>query len=310
MPIIQHLGTAISSGGNPGEDASSPITDYASAGLWHTNTGGDQLAWIQKSGINGGSPYQVFCQYSNNYLWGAVGRWVGSDNTASNASGGKYRWCSCKNPSNGDNDWGQATHTFNSNFNKFTGGESARTRLWFEAQSNRTRVLFSGIVGHSNPLEYTMTDSNTWGTRMQGESDYFRNDQGVTTGDRLGTHDSGTTGTPANDWLTIGRQVSDGEGVSATSNDVFMIVFCEQQRWDNNDWSAMNGLGWKRSGVSGQWPRHSNQSQDPTFWTSNHIDTGGNVSGDGFGVICEDSNNGDLRDNYDGKMILMVTLFG
>ena len=133
----------------PGEEASSPITNYTQAGEWHANTGGDQLAWIQKSGINGGSPYQVFCQYSNGHLWGAIGRWVGSDSTASNAGGGKYRWCSCKNPadtsSGNQNDWGQATHTFNQNFNKFTGGESARTRLWFEGQGNKTRVLFSGI---------------------------------------------------------------------------------------------------------------------------------------------------------------------
>tara|TARA_B000000565_G_C23753921_1_gene365757 strand:- start:78 stop:1004 length:927 start_codon:yes stop_codon:yes gene_type:complete len=307
MPIQQML-LGLGAKDKPGEEASSPITNYTQAGEWHSNTGGDQLAWIQKSGINGGSPYQVFCQYSNGHLWGAVGRWVGSDSTASNASGGKYRWSSCKNPNNGDNDWGQATHTFNQNFNKWNGGESARTRLWFEGQGNKTRVLFTGIVGRGDPLEYDMTDSNAWGTRMQAITDYYKNDQGVTTGDRLGTYSSSTS-TPSDDWKTIGRQVSDGEATNATSNDVFMIVFCQQSRWDNNDWTAMNGLGWKRSGVSGQWPRHSNGSQDPAFWTANHIDTGGTVSGNGMGVIAEDSDNGAIRDNYDGKMILMVNIF-
>tara|TARA_B100001029_G_scaffold137314_1_gene116391 strand:+ start:303 stop:1229 length:927 start_codon:yes stop_codon:yes gene_type:complete len=307
MPIQQML-LGVGGGAKPGEESSSPITNYTQAGEWHSNTGGDQLAWIQKSGINGGSPYQVFCQYSNGHLWGAVGRWVGSDNTASNASGGYYRWCTCKNPNNGDNDWGQATHTFNQNFNKWNGSESARTRLWFEGQGNKTRVLFTGIVGRGDPLEYDMSDSNTWGTRMQGITDYYKNDQGVTTGDQLGSYSS-TTSTPSDDWKTIGRQVSDGEAVGATSNDVFMIVFCVAGKWTNNDWTQMNGLGWKRSGVSGQWPRTGNQSSFPTFWTQNHIDTGGTVSGDGVGVICEDSDNGALRDNYDGKMILMVNIF-
>ena len=184
--------------------------------------------------------------------------------------------------------------------------ESARTRLWFEGQGNKTRVLFTGIVGRGDPLEYDMTDSNAWGTRMQVITDYYKNDQGVTTGDKL--------------VLTVlvlvlhqmtGKQLEDRyltEKTNATSNDVFMIVFCQQSRWIIMI-GQMNGLGWKRSGVSGQWPRHSNGSQDPAFWTANHIDTGGTVSGNGMGVIAEDSDNGAIRDNYDGKMILMVNIF-
>ena len=308
MPIIQHLGTAISSGGNPGEDASSPIENMTDANDWNSNTGGDQLAWIKKSGINGGAALQVYCQVSNGYLWGAAARFAGGDSTASNASGGKYRWSSCKNPNNGDNDWGQATHTFNPQFVKFTGSESARTRLWFEAQGNRTRLLLSG-VDYTNPIEYSMTDSNTWGTRMQGETDYYRNDQGVTTGAKLGTFDSGATGTPAEDWKAIGRQVSDGEGVNATSNDVGMIIICAENKWDNNDFTQMNCIGWKRSGVSGQWPRHSNQNQEPTFVTVDNVANGDTWPADGMAVIAENCDNGVVKNQPDGEIVLMVNLF-
>lgn len=295
-------------GGPIGEAEGNPITNYTEAAAWNTATGGDQLAWISKSGINGGAALQVYCQVSNGYLWGAAARFAGGDNTASNASGGRYRWCSCKNPSAGDNDWGQATHTFNPQFVKFTGNESARTRLWFEAQGNRTRLLITGC-DYNNPIEYSMGDSNTWGTRMQGESDYYRNDQGVTTGDRLGTYHS-NTGTPTEDWRTIGRQVSDGEGTGVTSNDVSMIVICEQQRWDNNDWTNMNCIGWKRSGVSGQWPMHGgNGSGDPAFITTDNVAQGNNVPGDGMAVIAENCNNGDMRNQPDGEIVLMVNLF-
>ena len=294
-------------GGAPGESSSQPITDYASASEWNSNTGGDQLAWIQKSGINSGNPLQVYCQVSNGYLWGAAARFAGGDSTATNASGGKYRWCSCKNPNNGDNDWGQATHTFNATFSKFNGNESARTRLWFEAQGNRTRLLLSG-VDYGNPIEYSMTDSNTWGTRMQGETDYYRNDEGGTSGDRLGTYHS-NTGTPAEDWKAIGRQISDGESTNATSNDVGMIVIGDESTWSSNDFNAVNLIGYKRSGVSGQWPRHSNGSQDPTFITEDNIANGTTIGGDGFGVIAENCDNGVIKNQPDGEIVLMVNLF-
>ncbi len=293
--------------GPVGESSDSPIEDAAGAAEWNTNTGGDQLAWIQKSGINGGAPLQVYCQWSNSYLWGAAARFAGGDSTASNASGGKYRWCSCKNPQNNDNDWGQATHTFNATFVKFNGTESARTRLWFEAQGNRTRLLLTG-VDYTNPIEYSMTNSDTWGTRMQGETDYYRNDQGVTTGTGLGTYHS-NTGTPSEDWKAIGRQISDGEGVNAGSNDVGMIVIGDESTWSGNDFNQVNLIGWKRSGVSGLWPRHSNQSQDPTFWTEDNIANGNNVSGDGMAVIAENCNNGDVKNQPDGEIVLMVNLF-
>tara|TARA_B100001175_G_C19509000_1_gene642540 strand:- start:404 stop:1336 length:933 start_codon:yes stop_codon:yes gene_type:complete len=309
MPIIQHLGTAFASGGGPpGESQNSPITDYTKATEWNNNTGGDTLAWIQKSGINGGAALQVYCQVSNGYLWGAAARFAGGDSTASNASGGRYRWCSCKNPNANDNDWGMATHTFNPQFVKFAGNESARTRLWFEADCNRTRLLLTG-VDYGNPIEYTMTTTQKWGQRMEGESDYYRNDQGVTTGDKLGTFDSSATGTPSDDWKAIGRQVSDGEATSATSNDVGMIVICEENKWDNNDWSNMNCIGWKRSGVSGQWPRRGDNSADPTFWTEDNVANGNNCPGDGMAVIAENCNNGDMRNQPDGEIVLMVNLF-
>ena len=307
MPIIQHLAAAGGVAGPPGESENSPIETIADATDWNTNTGGDTLAWIKKSGINGGAALQVYCQLSNGYLWGAAARYVGSDSTASNASGGKYRWSSCKNPNDGDNDWGQATHTFNPQFVKFSGSGSARTRLWFEAQGNRTRLLLSGLE-YTNPIEYSMTDSNTWGTRMQGETDYYRNDQGITTGDRLGTYHS-NTGTPANDWKAIGRQVSDGEGTGATSNDVGMIILCEEDKWSGNDWTAMNLIGWKRSGVSGQWPRRGDNTADPTFWAIDDIANGTNVGGDGMGVLAENCDNGNVKNSSDGKIVLMVNLF-
>ena len=307
MPIIQHLGTAISSGGDPGESEDSPIQNITDANDWNSNTGGDQLAWIKKSGINGGAALQVYCQVSNGYLWGAAARFAGGDSTASNASGGRYRWCSCKNPNNGDNDWGQATHTFNPQFRKFDGNESARTKLWFEAQGNRTRLLLSG-VDYGNPIEYSMTDSNTWGTRMEGETDYYRNDQGGTSGDRLGTYHS-NTGTPVEDWKAIGRQISDGESVNATSNDVGMIVIGDEGTWSGNDFNAVNLIGYKRSGVSGQWPRRGDQGGDPTFWTEDNIANGNSIGGDGMGVIAENCDNGVLRNQPDGEIVLMVNLF-
>ena len=299
-------------GGEPqgpiGEAENNPITEMSEANTWNSATGGDQLAWIAKSGINGGAALQVYCQVSNGYLWGAAARFAGGDDNASPASGGRYRWCSCKNPNNGDNDWGQATHTFNPQFVKFQGNESARTRLWFEAQGNRTRLLITGC-DYNNPIEYSMTDSNTWGTRMQGETDYYRNDQGVTTGDRLGTYHS-NTGTPTEDWRAIGRQVSDGEGVSVTSNDVGMIVICAENKWSNNDWSNMNLIGYKRSGVSGQWPMHGgNSGGNPVFWTEDNVANGNNIGGDGYGVIAENCNNGDVRNQPDGEIVLMVNLF-
>ena len=295
-------------GGPIGQAEGNPITDMSEANTWNSESGGDQLAWIAKSGINGGAALQVYCQVSNGYLWGAAARFAGGDSTASNASGGRYRWCSCKNPNNGDNDWGQATHTFNPTFRKFDGNESARTRLWFEAQGNRTRLLITGC-DYNNPIEYSMTDSNTWGTRMQGETDYYRNDQGVTTGDRLGTYHS-NTGTPADDWKAIGRQVSDGEAQGVTSNDVGMIVICEENKWDNNDWTNMNCIGWKRSGVSGQWPMHGgNSGGNPTFWTEDNVANGNNCPGDGMAVIAENCNNGDMRNQPDGEIVLMVNLF-
>lgn len=300
----------VSAGGGasgPAGSQANPITDMTLANAWNSTTGGDQLAWIAKSGINGGAALQVYCQVSNGYLWGAAARFAGGDSTATNASGGKYRWCSCKNPNNNDNDWGQATHTFNATFVKFNGTESARTRLWFEAQGNRTRLLLSG-VDYTNPIEYSMTDSNTWGTRMQGETDYYRNDQGGTSGDRLGTYHS-NTGTPPEDWKAIGNQISDGESVTATSNDVGMIVIGDESTWSNNDFNQVNLIGYKRSGVSGQWPRHSNQSQDPTFWTEDNVANGNNISGDGFGVIAENCDNGNLKNQPDGEIVLMVNLF-
>ena len=308
MPIIQHLGTAISAGGAIGESQSNPIQSYSDASQWNTNTGGDQLAWIKKSGINGGAALQVYCQVSNGYFWGAAARFAGGDSTASNASGGRYRWCSCKNPNATDNDWGMQTHTFNAQFVKFNGTESARTRLWFEADCNRTRLLLTG-VDYTNPIEYTMTTTQKWGQRMEGETDYYRNDQGVTTGDKLGTYDSGATGTPAEDWKAIGRQVSDGEAQSATSNDVGMIVICAENKWDNNDWTTMNLIGYKRSGVSGQWPRRGDNTADPTFITEDNIANGTTISGDGMGVIAENCDNGVVKNQPDGEIVLMVNLF-
>ena len=47
-----------------------PIIDDATGALWASQQGSvSGVAYVQKSGLNGGNPYEVYCVYTSNKLW-------------------------------------------------------------------------------------------------------------------------------------------------------------------------------------------------------------------------------------------------
>ena len=67
------------------------------------------------------------------------------------------------------------------------------------------------------------------------------------------------------------------------------------------------GMGWKRSGFDTQWPQvDGNAGTTPTFDTSNNnADSGGNH----YGVVCQNSSNGDMRNVSNGVITMLVEVF-
>jgi len=278
MPTFLGAGRAGITGGGGGViygTQDNPITDDATGALWAASLAGGAVsgvAYVQKSGLNSGNPYQVYCAYVSSKLWVMAGVFAGADST--NGPSGFFRWCPCKSPTNStNNDWGTATHVFNDtyDFTNYTGNDkSARSRAWAELATNRSRFFFYN-QGQTSPLIYSFTGSSgggenaSWGTRMKTVSDYFRNsnvtDQSQTpsfgASDIVGTVPSGTLQDTR--WSRLGLGASDEESTTANSHDVVMIV--AQGTTSNStstDWgnSGQNqaGLGVKRSQVSGDFP--------------------------------------------------------
>jgi len=203
--------------------------------------------------------------------------WASKDATASNWSGNSsnyQRWIVVNDP-NGLGDWGQATHTFNDNYDFYgyaANDKSARSRIWFELAKNNSYFKF---IGHdqNNDLFYTMRSTKAWGVRMKDPSDggdgsnnYFNNGGSPavkvfnSTITSNVTADGGGTAVFQNSrWKNLGLGVTDGEATTANSNDVIMIVANSQGTIGVGDGGfSVNdgypGIGGKRSQVSGNFP--------------------------------------------------------
>jgi len=313
MPTFLGAGRAgiTGSGGEaPIGTQDNPITDDATGASWAASLAGSTVsgvAYVQKSGLNSGNPYQVYCAYVSSKLWVMAGVFAGADGT--NGPSGFYRWCPCKSPTNStNNDWGTATHVFNDTYDytSYTGNnKSARSRAWAELATNRSRFLFYN-QSQTSPLIYSFNSGSgggenaSWGTRMKTLSDYFRNGttDGIGTSDLVGTVPSGTLQDTR--WSRLGLGASDGEATNANSHDVVMII--AQGNTSNNTnttWgnSGQNhtGLGVKRSQVSGDYP---------TSFTFN-----GTADDAKCGVILNPgSYNGNISFDTDGHIIIYQAL--
>ena len=292
-----------------GNDSNLPIENDTHASSWNASSGGEGFPWVKISGINSGNAFRVYSKYADGKLYCMAGRWCGSDNNATNAGSGKIRWECNKNPndnsSGNQNDWGSLTHVFNDDVdyslaaNKTSTTKSARTLLWNHTCS-RTLWTFSG-VDQSADLLWDMSASESMATRMKTRgpnsgTDYFRNGSGgVQHGSRV---DSGLrSGYSAVDssWSNIRIGITDGEDVNAGSNDVFMIRFDA-----SNDWANDNGVGWKRSNVSGNW------GSNMTFDTSNDNNP---AASNKYGVVAENCDNGSMKNRANGIICCLVNAF-
>ena len=290
-----------------------PITDDATGALWAASLAGattSGVAYVQKSGLNSGNPYQVYCAYVSSKLWVMAGVFAGADSNNTSSGANLFRWCPCKSPTNStNNDWGTGTHVFNDTFDYtgYTGnGRSARSRAWAELATNRSRFLFYN-QGQTSPLIYSFTGSSgggenaSWGTRMKTLSDYFRNGtaaENIGSSDIVGTVPSGTLQDTR--WSRLGLGASDGEATTANTHDVVMIVAQgttsngTSTAWSNSGQNQA-GLGVKRSQVSGDYP---------TSFTFNG--TGGDSK---CGVILNPgSYNGNITFDTDGHIIIYQAL--
>ena len=295
---------------DPGTVSSAAIENDTQAASWaSTTTGNEGYPWVKISGVNSGSPFQVYSKYADSKLYCMAGRWCGSDNNATNAGSGKIRWECNKNPndnsSGNQNDWGSLTHVFNETVdysissNKTSTSKSARTLLWNHT-CNRTLWTFSGVE-QSADLLWDMSASESMATRMKTRgpnsgTDYFRNGSGgVQYGSRV---DSGLrSGYSAVDssWSNIRIGITDGEDVNAGSNDVFMIRFDA-----SDDWANDNGVGWKRSNVTGNW------GSSLSFDTSNDNN---NAASNTYGVVAENCDNGAMKNRANGIICCLVNAF-
>ena len=273
MPTFLGAGRAGITGGG-GEviygTQDNPITDDATGASWAAGlaSGDSDVAYVQKSGLNGGNPYQVYCRYASSKLWVMAGVFAGADSTNSSSGNGFFRWAPCQSPtSTSNNDWGTGTHVFNDNYN-FTGytsaDRSARSRAWAELQTNRSRFQFYNQAQTSD-LTYSFTGSSgggenaSWGDRMKTLSDYFRNgtSSNIGSSDIVKSVPSGTLQDTR--WSRLGLGASDGEGASANTNDIVMIVAqgtttnTINSSWDSSGQNH-SGLGVKRSQASNGYP--------------------------------------------------------
>ena len=177
---------------------------------------------------------------------------------------------------------------------------SARTILWNKNRSS-TLWTFHG-VDQTSDLLFNMGVDESWSVCMQSRgpsngTDYFQNTAGgVVAGQRVDNGlVSGFDSTVDSTWSQIRIGISDGEDVNAGSNDVFMIFF------DNdNGFSNTNGVGWKRSNVTGNW------GSSLTFDTTN--DSNGAPS-NYYGVVAENSDNGNMRNRSNGIICCLVNAF-
>ena len=244
-----------------------PITTDAEGALWGASTGTNSgPAYVQKAGLNGGNPYEVYCVYNSNKLWVMAGVFAGNDST--NGPSGFYRWAPCQNPNTSNsNDWGTSTHTFNDNYD-FTSynqpDRSARSRAWAELATNKSRFYFFNQA-QSGALIYTFSSNSpgganaSWGTRMKTVTDYFQNGGTlqITANDIVKSEPSGTLTDTR--WSRLGLGATDAEATNANTNDIVMLVAQgTTSNGTSTDWndSGQNsaGLGVKRSQVSGEFP--------------------------------------------------------
>ena len=272
------IGGSAGGGGVIGSEGN-PITDDTTGQQWAATTGGNNsgVAFVQKSGLNGGNPYEVYCVYNSNKLWVMAGVFAGNDST--NSPSGVYRWAPCKNPNTSNsNDWGTSTHTFNDNYD-FTSynqaDRSARSRAWAELATTKSRFYFFN-QSQSGALIYTFSSNSpggasaSWGTRMKSVTDYFRNktsgsNPSIASNDIVKSVPSGTI--TDSRWARLGLGASDEESTTANSHDVIMIV--AQGNTDNTtntSWSSSGqdkaGLGVKRCQVSGEFPTNFTFNRD------------------------------------------------
>ena len=273
MPTFLGAGRAgiiSGSGGGVIGSEGNPITDDTTGAAWAatTTSGSSGVAYVQKAGLNGGNPYEVYCVYTSSKLWVMAGVFAGNDPT--NGPSGFFRWCPCKNPNtNNSNDWGTSTHTFNDNYD-FTGynqaNRSARSRAWAELATNKSRFYFFNQA-QTSALIYTFGSTSagganaSWGTRMKTVTDYFRNGGAANAhgaNDIVKSVPSGTLQDTR--WGRLGLGASDAEATTANTNDVVMISAqansdgtTTNTNWDSSD-QKKSGLGVKRSQVSGEFP--------------------------------------------------------
>lgn len=294
-----------------GSSPSSAIESDAQAANWNDNTGGNGLAWVKISGFNNNNEFLVYSKFANNKLYCMAARWCGSDNTQSNSGNtGKIRWEATKDPnqsgSGNQNDWGSGTHTFNAEVdysipgNETANNLSARTILWNKNRSS-TLWTFHG-VDQTSDLLFNMAVDESWSVCMQSRgpssgTDYFQNTAAtVVAGQRVDNGlVSGFDSTVDSSWSQIRIGITDGESVTAGSNDVFMIFFD-----DSNDFGNTNGVGWKRSNVTGNW------GSSMTFDTSNDNNA---ANSNYYGVIAENSDNGSMRNRANGIICCLVNAF-
>ena len=243
-------------------------------------------------------------------------RFAGSDSSTSPAdNGNRTKWMCCRNPNDTDSneisDWGSGTHTFNEFFDYSTEADitkSARTRLWNKSNS-RTLFVFhrSDQTNIQDRLVYDMTNAESWSTRMKTRgpgsgTDYWQNGASVQAGSVISsTVEFGTKHDSSFNNIYAG--VTDAEAAGAATNDAAMIWFDD----NGNGFANGYGIGWKRSGAGTQWPQVSGSAgTTPTFDTTfNTADSGSNY----YGILCENSANGDMRNRALSIVTLLVNPF-
>ena len=304
----------------PGESAGTAIESDNQASLWAAKNANPGYPWVKISGIDGGNgsgnAFQIYSEYTDSKLFCLAARFAGGDNSTSNAGSSKIRWSMCRNPnltsSGNQNDWGSGTHVFNNTLDFSTGSDatdatkSARTALWNHSTSKTLFKFLNLDQTGSGDLVYNMANTESWSTRMKTRglgsgTDYGQNGSGVVTGSNLISNVAQGTKS-GSDFDNVYAGTTDGEASDANSNDVCMI-------WFDNDTGFSNGTGcgWKRSGFGSQWPRVSgDDSQTPTFDTSNNnSDSGGGY----YGIIVQNSANGDMRNVSNGVITMLVEVY-
>ena len=308
----------ISSSGR-GDSSNVPIENNTHGREWGALRGGKGLAWVKISGFDGGTgsgnAFLVYSEFVDGRLYCMAARFAGGDSSTSPAdNGNRTKWMCCKNPnstsSNDVSDWGSGTHVFNDIQDYSTNRDvnvSARTRFWNYTNS-RTLFTFHAIdqATQQDRLVYDMANTESWSTRMKTRgpssgTDYWQNDQGVQNGSILSNVVEWGTKLDSS-YNNIYAGVSDGEANTADTNDVCMI-------WFDNDTNFQDGLGigWKRSGADPQWPRVAGSGgTTPTFDTSDNTADSGNNH---YGIICMNSDNGNMKNRASGIITLLVNAF-